>query len=273
MKQAPNQRRSRGRGNNSGGGSGNTGGNNGGGNGGGGNTGGARRNTRNQTYESNGPDIKVRGSAQQVLDKYLQLARDCQTGGDRVKAEAYLQFAEHYYRIVNIDQDGDQARPDRPQQAPDRQQASEHQPSGDRQQRHERPSSERTPSSERSEQPQIQQETQSEVQPERAREHVVHEQPSNEPAIVDQSASERPINDRPPRGRGRGRSVNIKNEATLAAEAAAANEAALKAGPPPAEIAEKPARRPARKPVVKPAKTESVEIEADGKPEIEIVSV
>ena len=80
MKQGSNQRRGRGRGN------------------------GGRRGNRNQTYDSNGPDVKVRGTAQQVLDKYLTLARDAQSGGDRVKAEAYLQFAEHYYRIINADQ-------------------------------------------------------------------------------------------------------------------------------------------------------------------------
>jgi len=84
MKPNPNQRRSRGR----------SGPHNGGG----------RRNSRNQNFESNGPEVKVRGSAQQVLDKYLQFARDAQSCGDRVKAEGYLQFAEHYYRIVNVDQ-------------------------------------------------------------------------------------------------------------------------------------------------------------------------
>lgn len=54
----------------------------------------------NRHYESVGPDVKIRGSAQQVLDKYLQYARDAQTSGDRVLSEAYFQFAEHYQRIV-----------------------------------------------------------------------------------------------------------------------------------------------------------------------------
>ncbi|MEZ5946545.1 MAG: DUF4167 domain-containing protein [Hyphomonas sp.] len=44
--------------------------------------------------------MKIRGSAQQVLEKYLQYARDAQTSGDRVLSEAYFQFAEHYQRIV-----------------------------------------------------------------------------------------------------------------------------------------------------------------------------
>ena len=53
--------------------------------------------TRN--YESNGPDVKIRGSAQQIAEKYAQLARDAQSSGDRVMAENYLQHAEHYNRI------------------------------------------------------------------------------------------------------------------------------------------------------------------------------
>lgn len=53
-----------------------------------------------RSYESNGPDVKIRGSAVQVADKYAQLARDAQSSGDRVMAENYLQHAEHYYRIV-----------------------------------------------------------------------------------------------------------------------------------------------------------------------------
>ena len=54
--------------------------------------------TRN--YESNGPDVKIRGSAQQIAEKYAQLARDSQSSGDRVMAENYLQHAEHYNRII-----------------------------------------------------------------------------------------------------------------------------------------------------------------------------
>ncbi len=53
-----------------------------------------------RTYESNGPDVKIRGTAQHVADKYAQLARDAQASGDPVAAENYLQHAEHYYRII-----------------------------------------------------------------------------------------------------------------------------------------------------------------------------
>ena len=54
--------------------------------------------TRN--YESNGPDVKIRGSAQQIAEKYSTLARDAHSSGDRVMAENYLQHAEHYNRII-----------------------------------------------------------------------------------------------------------------------------------------------------------------------------
>jgi hypothetical protein len=57
-----------------------------------------------RSYESNGPDVKVRGTALHIAEKYMQLARDAQSSGDRVQAENYLQHAEHYYRIVSAAQ-------------------------------------------------------------------------------------------------------------------------------------------------------------------------
>ena len=62
-----------------------------------------RKNTnpRSQSFESNGPEVKVRGNAQQVVEKYLALARDATTSGDRITAESYFQHAEHYYRVMN----------------------------------------------------------------------------------------------------------------------------------------------------------------------------
>lgn len=53
-----------------------------------------------RSYESNGPDVKIRGNALHVAEKYLQLARDAGSSGDRVAEQSYLQHAEHYYRIV-----------------------------------------------------------------------------------------------------------------------------------------------------------------------------
>ncbi|ENN90213.1 DUF4167 domain-containing protein [Bartonella bovis] len=57
-------------------------------------------NPLSRNYESNGPDVKIRGNAQQIADKYISLARDAQGAGDRVMSENYLQHAEHYLRII-----------------------------------------------------------------------------------------------------------------------------------------------------------------------------
>lgn len=54
----------------------------------------------NRVYDSNGPEVKIRGTASHVYEKYLQLARDANASGDRVMAENYLQHAEHYFRIM-----------------------------------------------------------------------------------------------------------------------------------------------------------------------------
>jgi hypothetical protein len=97
--------RGRGRGKHHGGGGG------GGGSGGGGGGGGGQRHqssSANQdqvfnihrTIDSNGPDVKIRGNAHHIYEKYLQLARDANSSGDRVMAENYLQHAEHYYRLI-----------------------------------------------------------------------------------------------------------------------------------------------------------------------------
>src|ERR1700727_1635192 len=53
-----------------------------------------------RSYESNGPDVKIRGNAHHVAEKYLQLARDAHTSSDPVAAENYLQHAEHYFRLI-----------------------------------------------------------------------------------------------------------------------------------------------------------------------------
>jgi Domain of unknown function (DUF4167) len=65
--------------------------------GGGGGQGGG--NGANRVYDSNGPDVKVRGTAQTIAEKYMQLARDAQSSGDTVAAESYYQFSDHYYRV------------------------------------------------------------------------------------------------------------------------------------------------------------------------------
>lgn len=59
-----------------------------------------QQNPVNRSYDSNGPDVRVRGTASQVYEKYQTLARDAMSAGDRVMAENYQQHAEHYYRIL-----------------------------------------------------------------------------------------------------------------------------------------------------------------------------
>ena len=54
---------------------------------------------RNTSYESNGPDGKLRGNAQQLHEKYIALAHDASSSGERIAAEAYSQFADHYFRL------------------------------------------------------------------------------------------------------------------------------------------------------------------------------
>ena len=59
-----------------------------------------QQNNHNRSFDSTGPDVKIRGTAAHVYEKYLQLARDANSSGDRVMAENYLQHAEHYFRIL-----------------------------------------------------------------------------------------------------------------------------------------------------------------------------
>ena len=67
---------------------------------------------RNHVFDSNGPDLRIRGTAQQLFEKYLQLGRDATSSGDRVMAEGYFQHAEHYFRIINaINQAQQQSQP------------------------------------------------------------------------------------------------------------------------------------------------------------------
>jgi hypothetical protein len=65
-----------------------------------------------RVYESNGPDVKIRGTASHIAEKYMQLARDAQASGDPVAAENYFQHAEHYLRVIAAAQE--QFRPNQP---------------------------------------------------------------------------------------------------------------------------------------------------------------
>lgn len=66
-----------------------------------------------RVFESNGPDVKIRGTASHVAEKYIQLARDAQASGDPVGAENYYQHAEHYFRLIAAAQE--QLRQNQPQ--------------------------------------------------------------------------------------------------------------------------------------------------------------
>ncbi len=108
-----NMKRMRGRGGNRHGG--------GGGQGGGGGGGGYRQSSqqpvsRNHVFDSSGPDLRMRGTAQQLFEKYLQLGRDATGAGDRVMAESYFQHAEHYFRILNAMAQAQQNQGGQPQQ-------------------------------------------------------------------------------------------------------------------------------------------------------------
>ena len=94
-------------------------GRNGGGGGGGGgnphhNNNRPRMPNRQQTFDSNGPNVKIRGSAYQVFERYIALAREAQSGGDRITAENLYQHAEHYFRIMNAQGEGQGGGPPRP---------------------------------------------------------------------------------------------------------------------------------------------------------------
>jgi len=58
------------------------------------------QNPMSRVFESNGPDVKIRGNPAHIAEKYIQLARDAQASGDPVSAENYYQHAEHYYRLI-----------------------------------------------------------------------------------------------------------------------------------------------------------------------------
>lgn len=93
------------------------------GSGGGGTSGGPVRHqsgnvplNRNHVFDSIGPDLRIRGTSQQLFEKYLQLGRDATSSGDRVMAESYFQHAEHYFRILNAMNQAAQPVPGQPVQ-------------------------------------------------------------------------------------------------------------------------------------------------------------
>src|SRR5438128_11066574 len=71
------------------------------------------QNPMSRVYESNGPDVKIRGTPNHIAEKYIQLARDAHTSGDPIAAENYYQHAEHYFRLIAAAQE--QFRQNNPQ--------------------------------------------------------------------------------------------------------------------------------------------------------------
>jgi len=75
---------------------------------------GPRPPNRNQTFDSNGPSVKIRGNAYQVFERYIALAREASSSGDRISAENLYQHAEHYFRIMQANGEGQSMGPPRP---------------------------------------------------------------------------------------------------------------------------------------------------------------
>ena len=67
-----------------------------------------RTSQRGQTFDSNGPNIRIRGSAHQIFERYVALAREAAIGDDRVAVENFYQHAEHYFRVANAGRDSNQ---------------------------------------------------------------------------------------------------------------------------------------------------------------------
>ena len=74
---------------------------------------------RGQTLDSNGSNVKIRGSSHQIFERYVALAREASTSGDRVAAENLYQHAEHYLRVMNAAAEGQQHHATRPTAPPD----------------------------------------------------------------------------------------------------------------------------------------------------------
>jgi hypothetical protein len=67
-----------------------------------------------QTFDSSGPNVKIRGNAYQVFERYVAMAREAAAAGDRIAAENFYQHAEHYFRIMNQDGQGNPLAAPRP---------------------------------------------------------------------------------------------------------------------------------------------------------------
>src|SRR5690348_1463629 len=74
---------------------------------------------RSHNFDSNGPNVKIRGNPHQIFERYVALAREASTSGDRVAAENLYQHAEHYFRIMNAANQGHKHRATQPDASAD----------------------------------------------------------------------------------------------------------------------------------------------------------
>lgn len=65
------------------------------------NNGGRKVPNKNKVFDSSGPEVRIRGTAHQINEKYMILAKDASSSGDHVLAQSYMQYAEHYQRLIN----------------------------------------------------------------------------------------------------------------------------------------------------------------------------
>ncbi|MGH7093407.1 MAG: DUF4167 domain-containing protein [Stellaceae bacterium] len=86
---------------------------------------------RIQTFDSNGPAVKIRGNAYQVFERYVAMAREAAVGGDRVAAENLYQHAEHYFRMMNAAGEGQPQGQQRPMTPADTEMSGDGDPNND----------------------------------------------------------------------------------------------------------------------------------------------
>jgi hypothetical protein len=145
------------------------------------------QNPMTRVFESNGPDIKIRGTASHVAEKYVQLARDARSSGDPVASENYYQHAEHYFRLIAAAQE--QFRQNQPQPRTDNEMSSDDQNGDDESENYSNfgaepgfvPAQQQQPSFQPREQPSFQPREQREHQPREQREHQPREQREHQP--------------------------------------------------------------------------------------------
>ena len=225
-------------------------------------------NITNRVFDSSGPEGKVRGTPQQIIDKYLILARDAQLSNDRVNAENFLQHAEHYTRML-----GEAMREMQAEQDQRRQQESQNQQN----QQRDYPQRERQQDRGDAQQPDLREDRsdaprddkrddrrddrRDDNRREDRRDHNVRSETAgavsevieNQPGDDDTGLVETPETRRPPRHRP----VRNKAHPADAGQPDAQPAAAPVAAPVAADEAEKPARKPRgpRKPKQKPEGT------------------